>query len=266
MITYGNRLIKFFMLFILFFTLSIFFQPAYSQIETKPIPGISYLGIQLGMTRDQIIENGNFTSEAAKQLEIDELSSLEGVDDYLIEAKAIPFIKKLYLQFVKDPTDSDNLKLYTILIHFNEEYIGYYELLDLLSKGLEIENPEFDSSSSSGDSNKRMIKFLAYGTPTIVESERAIWDSDSEENKVKIILSRSNEINRFGNVVRFIHKDGMKLVLALNNPESNLDIDSIDFSELTPATNTEPLFSPADIGRRLYFISNLLPQELREEE
>lgn len=254
-------------------TLGIFFllpvNTGFSQIETTPISAISFLGINLGVTRDMVIDDtiGNFVPEAARLLEMDESTSfgtIGEIDKTIIKAKAIPFIEQIYFQFLEDPRNGE-IRLYEILIHFNDKYVGYFELLDLLSEGLEIENPEFDPSSEESDSNKRLIKYKSYGTPAVVESEKVVWGLE-EESKVKIILTRSNTINQFGNVVRFIHKDGFNLVKAINNPKSKIDMSSIEFNELTESTTNEQLYTPNIIGRKLYFLSALLPQELYEED
>lgn len=262
---FSNKIYLLILILVLFLPMT----TSFSQIETKPIPAISFLGINLGMAREQVIDSAtlDFISDSAKLLEMDEYSSfgsIGSIDETIIKARAIPFIKQIYFQFLKDPRN-DELRLYEILIHFDKLYVGYFELLDILNKGLEIENPDFDPSSPESDTNFRLIRYKAYGTPAIVESERAIWGID-EESKVKIILTRSNKINQFGNVVRFIHKDGFKLVKAINNPRSGIDISSIEFSELSESLSPDPLYTPDIIGRRLFFISALFPQELQEQQ
>lgn len=232
--------------------------------STNPIP--SYLGINLGMTRDSILDGGgNFISEEANVLELVEY--VGEADETLITAKAIPFINKIYFQFVKDPNDGDTPKLYEILIQFNELYVGYYQLLDMFSKGFEYENPDFDPSIEESESNTRIIKSMSYGEPDIVQPQKAVWN-EYNDAPVKIILTKSNKINRFGPVVSFIHKEGLKLVRAINNPKSETDISSIEFTELTPASG-ETLITIeqiAKIGRGSFLLSALMPQQTETDE
>lgn len=239
----------------------------------------SYLGISLGMGRSKILNNGHFISDYANHLEI--ISSDKDIDKSIIKAKAVPFIDRIYFQFVKkadmfitppvtddedeeeitttddedeELEEEDEFKLYEISIQFNEEYVGYYELLELLTDGLNL--PKFS------------IKLEGYGTPESVEAEKAVWltDKDSEGNQVKIILTRSNKINQFGNVVRFIHTKGFDYIVDLNNPMTNpseLQDSFKDIEALSQSPDIQPVIENqyiSKIGRKTYFLSALLPQ------
>ncbi len=250
------------------------------ETDEESIKMPSYLGISLGMGRSEILTNGHFIPQWANNLEL--ISSEGQADQSIIKAKAVPFINRIYFQFVKkaeilvettteeeeetttddeeDTTDDDDddeastdeYKLYEISIQFNEDYIGFYELLDLLSDGLHL--PKFS------------IKLDGYGTPDIVEAEKVVWttEEDSNGNQVKIILTRSNKINQFGNVVRFIHKKGFDYILDLNDPMTNPADLQDSFNNISA---TSPSIKPvienqyiAKVGRKTYFLSALLPQ------
>jgi hypothetical protein len=257
-----------------------------TEKESTKMP--SYLGISLGMGRSEILTNGHFIPQWANNLEL--ISSEGQADQSIIKAKAVPFINRIYFQFVKkaeilvettteeeeeeeetiaddeedttddddddddddEETSTDEYKLYEISIQFNEDYIGFYELLDLLSDGLHL--PKFS------------IKMDGYGTPDIVEAEKVVWttEEDSNGNRVKIILTRSNKINQFGNVVRFIHKKGFDYILDLNDPMTNPANLQDSFNNISA---TSPSIKPvienqyiAKVGRKTYFLSALLPQ------
>jgi len=238
------------------------------------IPAPSYLGVGLGMIRDEVFVDGDFVSKyASKLLEVEE--NKKEPDDTIIKAKAVPLINHIYFQFVKDLLTTTNTgteknnekyeyKLYEILIQLNETYFGYYELLDALTKGLEVNNPYYGNPEDTF--NKPILKYKGYGTPAIVEPERAIWEDD----KVKIILTRSNKINRYGNVVRFIHKKGFEYIVNLNNPTKNASTTPINFSDIEVIGENPPkeLIITEDkiakFGRKLFLFTALLPQELKD--
>jgi len=251
---------------------------SFSQSGTQPITSASYLGVNLGMLRSEIVDdNGNplLTSglEPVNMLHLLELdTSRKDIDRSIIKGKAVPFIDRIYFQFVRDPfadpievrADGEEIfeyKLYEILIHFNEDHVGYYELQDILTYGMDVQNPAY----TTGSSEPKHIPYNGYGQPTSIEPQKIVWGNDPD-SLVKIILTRSSKINQFGNVVRFIHKTAFEYIKDLNDPKDKPDSELVQFADITVLGNsgTDPKLGVdaiAEVGRRDYFLSLLLPQD-----
>jgi hypothetical protein len=251
---------------------------SFSQSITQPIMSASYLGVNLGMLRSEIVDdNGNplLTSglEPVNMLHLLELdTSRKDIDRSIIKGKAVPFIDRIYFQFVRDPfatpievrADGEEIyeyKLYEILIQFNEDHIGYYELQDILTNGMDILNPAY----TTGSTEPQNITYNGYGQPSSIEPQKIVWGND-QNSLVKITLTRSNKINQFGNVVRFIHKTAFEYIKDLNDPIDKPDSELVQFSDITVLgnTGTDPKLGVetiAEVGRRDYFLSLLLPQD-----
>jgi hypothetical protein len=256
---------------ILIFPLSL----SFSQTSPASISNASYLGVYLGMMRSDIIdENSNILiTPLNKYLEID--INRRDIDPSIIEGKAIPFIEKIYFQFIRDPYASPievkpsgeevyEYKLYEILIHFNEDHIGYYELQDILTNGMpEVEVPP-NPKSTTGSTPPKIISYKGYGQPSSVEPQKIVWGEDDGE--VKITLTRSSKINQFGNIVRLIHKTAFEYIKDLNDPKDKPASELVNFGDIqvlgTPGTNLKlEDVDIAKVGRRVLFLTALLPQD-----
>ncbi|MDH4128142.1 MAG: hypothetical protein OEV44_05275 [Spirochaetota bacterium] len=171
-------------LILLGFTISGFTQNKAKSKDVRPYISGKYKTVMIGMTREEVLDNLKKDVDLEVDVETD-YGDFDEEQRYLVKAKRLPFIEKIYYQFTKmkvktikdDHDKNEKWILYAIIIHFNPKYNNFNSLYErILSK---------------------------YGEPDARTSIYALWKpsnrqlyptKDGREIQIKLILNHPGTI------------------------------------------------------------------------